>query len=230
MLILSPICPHIAEYIWQLLGKDGLIVNAPWPTVDPVDEKLAIGARFITESLAEFRARLKTYMTPKKKALKEIPEVPTEAVIYVAKEYPPWQKTILDILEKQAKANNGALPDNKAISQLIGKEESLKKFAKKAMPFVQMIKERFEQKGVSALASSSPVDQTSILNENIDFIMNALDLDRVTIRHTDEEGIDANIVETTVPLVPMLNFTPNRVRKHIIGAWEHAPPSNHGSR
>uniref|UniRef100_A0A8R1DRQ4 Leucyl-tRNA synthetase n=1 Tax=Caenorhabditis japonica TaxID=281687 RepID=A0A8R1DRQ4_CAEJA len=216
MIILSPICPHIGEYVWQLLKKDGLIVNATWPTTESVDEKLAIGSRFITDAVTEFRARLKTYLQPKKKAVKEGVQVPTEAVIYVAKEYPLWQKTILDILENQAKTNNGVLPDNKAISQLIGKEESLKKFAKKAMPFVQMIKERFEQKGVSALASSSPIDQTGILNENIDFIMNALDLDRLQIRHTDEQGIDANIVETTVPLAPVLSFLPSRPSVEIV--------------
>ncbi|EFO88173.1 hypothetical protein CRE_06954 [Caenorhabditis remanei] len=76
-----------------------------------------------------------------------------------------------------------------------------------------MIKERYEQKGASALASSSPIDQTAILNENIDFIMNALDLDSFSIRHTDEEGVDPNFVETTVPLVPMMSFLPQRVTK-----------------
>ena len=97
---------------------------------------------------------------------------------------------------------------------MIGKEDSLKKFAKKAMPFVQMIKERYEQKRVSALASSA------ILNENIDFIMNALDLDRVSIRHTDEEGVDPNFVETTVPLVPMMSFLPQRVSLLSCIVWK----------
>ncbi|EGT45646.1 CBN-LARS-1 protein [Caenorhabditis brenneri] len=214
MLILSPICPHIAEYVWQLLKKDGLIVDAAWPVTQEVDEKLALGSRFMSDAMTEFRSRLKTYMAPKKKLPKEIVEPPTEAVIFVAKSYPPWQKTILDILESQV--SNGALPDNKVISQLIGKEESLKKFAKKAMPFVQMIKEKFEQKGVSALASTSPIDQSAILEENLDFIMNALDLDRVSIRLTEEEGVEANIAETTVPLVPMMNFLQKRPTVNLV--------------
>ncbi|EFO88158.1 hypothetical protein CRE_06955 [Caenorhabditis remanei] len=54
MVILSPICPHIAEYIWQLLKKDGLIIDAPWPATDAVDEKLALGSRFISDSMTEF--------------------------------------------------------------------------------------------------------------------------------------------------------------------------------
>ncbi|CAB3401861.1 unnamed protein product [Caenorhabditis bovis] len=215
LVILSPICPHIAEHVWQLLKMDGLIVNAPWPTTEPVDEQLVLAATFMRDAIAEFRARLKAYLMPKKKS-KEVPEVPTEGIIYVAKEYPPWQKTILNILEAQAKASNNELPDNKSISVLIAKEESLKKFMKKAMPFVQMVKENYAAKGASALVSNSAIDQEAILRENLDYILNSLDLDRVSIRHTDEQGVDANIVETTVPQAPIMQFLPNRESVAVI--------------
>ncbi|VDM85459.1 unnamed protein product [Strongylus vulgaris] len=39
-LILSPICPHIGEQIWQILGKVELIVSSKWPSTQPVDETL----------------------------------------------------------------------------------------------------------------------------------------------------------------------------------------------
>jgi leucyl-tRNA synthetase len=34
-LILSPICPHIAEEIWSLLGNTQTLAYEPWPTYDP---------------------------------------------------------------------------------------------------------------------------------------------------------------------------------------------------
>ena len=34
VLVLSPITPHIAQQLWQVLGYDGLIVDASWPEVD----------------------------------------------------------------------------------------------------------------------------------------------------------------------------------------------------
>lgn len=37
-LLLSPICPHVAEHIWTLLGNETSILNAKWPTVGEINE------------------------------------------------------------------------------------------------------------------------------------------------------------------------------------------------
>lgn len=37
-LLISPICPHIAEHVWSLLNIGGSIVNAKWPTVGDINE------------------------------------------------------------------------------------------------------------------------------------------------------------------------------------------------
>lgn len=39
-LIMAPICPHVAEHIWSLLGKKESILKARWPVAGGVDEKL----------------------------------------------------------------------------------------------------------------------------------------------------------------------------------------------
>ncbi|KAF8357755.1 lars-1 [Pristionchus pacificus] len=250
-LIVSPIAPHVAEQVWELLGKEGFIVNARWPETSPVDELTSKQAEFLEETIKECRSRLKNYMNPKKKTTTPI-VTPTEATIWVAKEYPGWQRTVLMILAQQAKENEwhdslgttvkygrsinddtvtcgkviriamfflewsskiwvsvrcaGILPDNKAISQLIGKEDSLKKFAKKTMPFVQMVKEAYEAKGATALAVACEFDQAAVLEENRDYLMNGLELDGLKIRHTDEAGVDAAIVEAVCPGVPSIVY------------------------
>jgi leucyl-tRNA synthetase len=33
--LMSPMTPHLAEEIWQMLGGEGLIADAPWPVADP---------------------------------------------------------------------------------------------------------------------------------------------------------------------------------------------------
>jgi len=33
--LLAPVAPHVAEEVWDLLGGDGLVAEAEWPTADP---------------------------------------------------------------------------------------------------------------------------------------------------------------------------------------------------
>ncbi len=33
--LMTPTTPHIAEEMWQKLGREGMVVDAPWPKVDP---------------------------------------------------------------------------------------------------------------------------------------------------------------------------------------------------
>lgn len=37
-LLLSPLCPHVCEYIWSLLNNKGSILHSQWPTVGEIDE------------------------------------------------------------------------------------------------------------------------------------------------------------------------------------------------
>lgn len=37
-IVLSPICPHISEHIWTLLGNKTSILEAKWPDVGEVNE------------------------------------------------------------------------------------------------------------------------------------------------------------------------------------------------
>ncbi len=35
VLLLAPIVPHVTHELWQALGRDGAVVDAPWPVADP---------------------------------------------------------------------------------------------------------------------------------------------------------------------------------------------------
>ena len=42
VLLLSPLAPHIAEELWQLLGHSGSLAYEPWPTYDEAYLKDAV--------------------------------------------------------------------------------------------------------------------------------------------------------------------------------------------
>ena len=48
LILISPICPHIGEEMWQLLGHDNSLAYEPWPTYDEalcVDDEITIGVQ-----------------------------------------------------------------------------------------------------------------------------------------------------------------------------------------
>lgn len=102
-LLLSPICPHVSEHVWVLLGKKTCIVKELWPKVDIIDEVLIKSSEYLMEVAHSFRVHLKNYMQGVKPT-KNNPnppavEKPNMATIWVAKTFPPWQSCVLTVMK-----------------------------------------------------------------------------------------------------------------------------------
>ena len=65
---------------------------------------------------------------------------PTQGVVYVAKEYPPWQQVVLKTLREMYTQNNNTFPENKEIMNALKTNADVKKHMKKLMPFVAHLK------------------------------------------------------------------------------------------
>lgn len=66
-IVLSPICPHVSEHLWSLLGKKDLLLSKTrWPEVGLVDENYIKKSDYLMEAAREFRLKLKNYMQPPK--------------------------------------------------------------------------------------------------------------------------------------------------------------------
>ncbi|KAK2507354.1 hypothetical protein MC885_000736, partial [Smutsia gigantea] len=176
-LLLTPFCPHVCEHIWTLLGKPDSVMNASWPLAGPVDEALIRSSQYLMEVAHDLRLRLKSYLMPAKgkKIDRQPPQKPSHCTIYVAKDYPSWQHTTLSVLRDHFEANSGKLPDNKVIASELGSLPELKKYMKKVMPFVAMIKENLEKMGPCVLDLQLEFDEQAVLMENIVYLTNSLE-------------------------------------------------------
>ncbi|MGB1556874.1 MAG: class I tRNA ligase family protein, partial [Oceanococcaceae bacterium] len=57
LLLLAPITPHISQSLWTALGKEGLIVLAPWPVVDAEALKVS-EVELVVQVNGKLRARI----------------------------------------------------------------------------------------------------------------------------------------------------------------------------
>lgn len=214
-LALSPICPHLSEFIWMdLLGKTESILKATWPKIGDIDEIVIKSSAYLMEAAREFRLKLKAAVQPPKAkkggTAPKAPEKPTHATLYVAKTYPPWQCAVLSTLK--AMYEESGVPDNKVVSQKLGAMPELKKFMKKVMPFVAWTKERVAAQGLSVLDLTLDFDETQVLEGNLAYLLNNLQLDGMDVKFSNEANEKTQeecrpggpfIVFRTEPSVPL---------------------------
>uniref|UniRef100_A0A667Y9G6 Leucine--tRNA ligase, cytoplasmic n=1 Tax=Myripristis murdjan TaxID=586833 RepID=A0A667Y9G6_9TELE len=218
-LLLAPICPHLCEYTWGLLGKPSSLMKASWPVAGPVDEVLIRSSQYLMETAHDLRLRLKAYMQPpkNKKGDSKPPAKPSHCTVYVAKSYPPWQHSALSLLGN----NNGVLPDNKVIANELGGLPELKKYMKRVMPFVAMIKENLEKNGPRVLDLQLEFDERAVLMENLVYLTNSLDLDQIDVVFASEA--DDKVKEDCCPGKPFCVF---RSEPGVCVSFVNPQPSN----
>ncbi|XP_022164440.1 leucine--tRNA ligase, cytoplasmic [Myzus persicae] len=210
-ILLAPICPHVSEHIYQLLGNTDSVVKASWPQADEVDYKLLQSGEYLMEAAHSFRLQQKNLLNigaKKNQTKAKVVEKPTKAVAWVAKTLPPWQTTILETMKELYSGNGNVLPDNKIISSALGKKESLKKYMKRAMPFAQMVKEKLIKVGDSAFNVKLDFDEKRVLEVNRSYLENTLDLEHLDIKHSDSSDAPENIRNECCPGEPYITFLP----------------------
>lgn len=205
-IMLSPICPHVAEHIFQLIGEKSSVVKARWPVHSEIDQSLLKASAYLMETAHSFRLQLKATSQGKKKGKDSIPDKVNYATVYVAKTFPKWQEIILITL-KNMYVKGGGFPDNKVISVELMKNEDLKKYGKRVMPFVQAMKEKVAEKGLSALAVTADVDEISILSSNKKYLIQSLQLEGMDILTNDDPTAPERVRQDTTPGSPFIVFT-----------------------
>lgn len=102
--------------------------------------------------------------------------------------------------------NGNEFPENKLIAQRLAASESLKKLAKKTMPFVQLIKDNVKQHGIDAISQTCTFDQTEVLENASDYIRYTLGLEKLTFTDSADSSVDPSIAERCAPGAPVIMY------------------------
>lgn len=141
-LILTPIAPHWAEYIWQEVLKEPTSIQfAQFPEVPAANLSLSAAREYVKMTASSINsaegAQLKKMAKGKQSDFD--PKKPKKLTIFITDSFPSWQAKYLDLLkEVWDPATNTQKIDDKALNGRIGKMGEMKK----AMPFVQALKKR----------------------------------------------------------------------------------------
>ena len=129
---------------------------------------------------------------------------PVHVNLYVSDTLPNWQQTAIDVIKSNL-GPNGEWPEMKVISTALSPKQKpeLKKFGKKMMPFVAMLKDNYLLEGKSALESTCNFVQEDILKLNKEYIR-PVELESMSIL----SGINAseNIRDEVAPGKPVPEF------------------------
>ncbi|KAG8531134.1 uncharacterized protein KY384_004492 [Bacidia gigantensis] len=169
-LIITPIAPHWADYIWQevLQTNKGTIQNALWPKVDPADPSLTAAREYVraTSSSITSAEAAQQKRKDKGKATSFDPKKPKKLTIFYAAKYPAWQDEYIELVRQNFSATSLSVDDKKvgeAVKAKGGKE------TKRAMPFVQGLKKRLyagEEKE-KVFERKLPFDEKGVLRQMV---------------------------------------------------------------
>ncbi|KAG8478913.1 hypothetical protein CXB51_028769 [Gossypium anomalum] len=169
--LITPVCPHYAEFVWrELLKKDGFVIKAGWPSAGSPDLKLK-SANICRIPLAPVTS---------------LSEDKLKGLIYVNEKFEGWQAECLQILQSKFDSNARTFASDgeimKALQEsTVGQAADFKKIQKQCMPFLRFKKDEAIKIGVQALDLKLPFGEIDVLKENLDLIKRQLGLEEVEV-------------------------------------------------
>merc|ERR1719361_685471 len=177
LIMLTPICPHFCEYMWQKLQKmgfpnaKGFIVNASWPKARDFDYTLNMQFDFIQEMRHKFQKefasadRNRKKLDAKKKT--NTPEF-NACRIFVANEYLDYQTFVLNTLRGLYDEDSNSVDPSKYRPIFLKSEYP----AKQTMDFATMlVKDHIPGRCAEALQTETPFNEIETIRNNLSLIV-----------------------------------------------------------
>jgi len=199
-ILLCPFAPHFTQHIWKLLGKQGFVQNAAWPTYTDINDMILKQNEYLQDTLHTFRLKKDVYLKPRKGKSAAQVTPPVKASIMVAKSYPEWMEKAVQLLKPLfAAVKAPQLPNDKELVATLSANPEIKQKMKQVMSFVAVIKEEWKTKGMAALELKLSFDEKQFLESVTPQILKALELKEIEITYTED-------TEKSKPGKPYIQF------------------------
>ncbi|KAI9760751.1 MAG: 2-isopropylmalate synthase [Chaenotheca gracillima] len=164
-LLVTPIAPHWAEYIWlEVLKKPTTIQTQLFPVVQSSDPALTSAREYVRTTSSNITSAEAAQQKKKDKGKNVAfdPRRPKQLTIFAAASYPAWQEKYIDLLREYFDSVSLSVND-KDLNPKISKMGEMKK----AMPFVQGLKKRLTsgESSSSVFERKLAFDECEVLGE-----------------------------------------------------------------
>jgi leucyl-tRNA synthetase len=229
--LIAPVCPHTSEHVWRnILKNDGFVIRAGWPVAPHADFVLQQMSKYIEKMVTSLRKDIATAEKPKKVKKGDVPPPPPTPVIgcelVVPSEFGGWQAKALGILSsmydehKEAGRPNGKVyPDSLMgnIMKIVKDDEEFNSLGQKGiksiiMPFFKNKADLVAFGGKIVLDTKLPFDEQSVLKENLEYMMRAINIEQLVITSVSyevqqQDEREAVRAPTCFPGAPAVIFT-----------------------
>jgi leucyl-tRNA synthetase len=190
--LITPICPHYAEHVWQkILKKEGFAIKAGWPVAGNPDATLRSANKYLQDSIVLMRKLLQKQESGSKKPKKGAAAPPAESklavgLIYVNEHYDGWKEQCLRVLQSNFDSQARSFAPDELINEalkncFIDRETNFKQVQKLCMPFIRFKKDEARSVGPQALNLKLPFGEIDVLEENLELIRRQLGLEHVEV-------------------------------------------------
>ncbi|CAD6242919.1 unnamed protein product [Miscanthus lutarioriparius] len=206
--LITPICPHYAEHVWQkIMKKEGIVIKAGWPDADTPDPTLRIANKYLQDSIVSMRKLLQEQESGSKKPKKGAAPAPPSkekkmsiGLIYVNEHYCGWEEQCLRVLQSKFDSQSRSFAPDQEIAEAlkgctIGQEMNLKQVQQLCMPFIKKKKDEAREVGPQALDLKLPFSEMDVLRENLEPIKRQLGLEQVEVLPASDEAARAKAGE-----------------------------------
>ncbi|AMD21140.1 HEL141Cp [Eremothecium sinecaudum] len=169
-LMLAPIAPHFAEYIYrQVLGNQMSVHVTSFPRASkPVDAGALSALEYLRDIQRAIRESEGQALKKKKGKGSDVdPTRPAKLCMYIAESFPEWQTRYIDLVRDLFEQQS--LQDNNVVKSRVDPRDM-----KRAMPFISLLKQRLVTESPATVFNRELLfDEVATVKATIDVIQRA---------------------------------------------------------